>query len=260
MPPAVLHCRVIFRPAFPARPVTGKELPYLPAFLSQPTVAEKPYTAKMSCIAIICGGKSAPVPPAVLHCLRHLPSRLSREVCHGKVSSAPHRLPLETYGFQTAQRDFMPCIAIGGGKAAPCRLMYCTAASSSVPPFPRGLSREGKLCASSPSSRNIRFPDCAARHDALYRNRLRLHGAVPVPPAVSRFPAKSTQKKRSPVRGFSHVCVWRDSNPRPSESESDALSSCATNTKYPTTIPCFAPESKAIFYSRLFRLCSAGFS
>ena len=162
---------------------------------------------------------------------------LSRKVCLGKVSSAPHRLPLETYGFQTAQRDFMPCIAIGGGKAAPCRLMYCTAASSSVPPFPRGLSREGKLCASSPSSRNIRFPDCAARHDDLYR-----------------------KKKRSPVRGFSQVCVWRDSNPRPSESESDALSSCATNTKYPTTIPCFAPESKAIFYSRLFRLCSAGFS
>ena len=194
--------------------------------------------------------------PAACRFTLSFPQGLSRE---GKLCA--YRLPLETYGFQTAQRDIMPCIAIiCGGKAAPCRLMYCTAASSSVPPFPRGLSREGKLCASSPSSRNIRFPDCAARHDALYRNRLRLHGAVPVPPAVSRFPAKSTQKKRSPVRGFSHVCVWRDSNPRPSESESDALSSCATNTKYPTTIPCFAPESKAIFYSRLFRLCSAGFS
>lgn len=142
VPPAVLHCRVIFRPAFPARPVTGKELPYLPAFLSQPTVAEKPYTAKMPCTAIVCG---------------------------------------------------------------------CTV------PFP------------------CRLPSRAFRQN----------------------PHK---KKRSPVRGFSHVCVWRDSNPRPSESESDALSNCATNTKYPTTIPCFAPESKAIFYSRLFRLCSAGFS
>lgn len=143
-----------------------------------------------------------PMPPAVLHCLRHLPSRLSRKTCHRKRTSVPPGLPLPTYR---------------------CR-------------------------------------KTVHGENALYRNRLRLYGAVPVPPAVSRFPAKSAQKKRSPVRGFSHVCVWRDSNPRPSESESDALSSCATNTKYPTTIPCFAPESKAIFYSRLFRLCSAGFS
>ena len=156
----------------------------------------------MTCIAIICGDKAAPAPPAVLHCPRHLPSRLSRKTCHRKRTSVPPGLPLPTYR---------------------CR-------------------------------------KTVHGENALYRNRLRLHGAVPVPPAISRFPAKSTQKKRSPVRGFSHICVWRDSNPRPSESESDALSSCATNTKYPITIPCFAPESKAIFYPRLFRLCSAGFS
>lgn len=110
-------------------------------------------------------------------------------------------------------------------------------ASSSVPPFPQGLSREGTLCAYHFPLETYGFQ--TAQHDMM---------------------TCIAKKKRSPFRGFSQVCVWRDSNPRPSESESDALSSCATNTKYPTTIPCFAPESKAIFYSRLFRLCSAGFS
>ena len=54
-------------------------------------------------------------------------------------------------------------------------------------------------------------------------------------------------KKEKPVSGLLSVCVWRDSNPRPSESESDALSSCATNTKYFTTILCFVSQGKVIF-------------
>ncbi len=41
----------------------------------------------------------------------------------------------------------MTCIAIGGGKAAPRRLLSCTARVIFRPAFPQGLSREGKLCA-----------------------------------------------------------------------------------------------------------------
>ena len=116
---------VIFRPAFPARPVTGKELPCLPAFFSQPTIARKPYTAKMSCIAIVCGGKAAPAPSAILHCRvifrPAFPQSLSRE---GKLCA--YHLSLETCGFQTAQRDMMTCIAIGGGKAPlPSAILHC---------------------------------------------------------------------------------------------------------------------------------------
>ena len=52
------------------------------------------------CIAIICGGKSAHVSPAVLHCPRHLPSRLSRKTCHRKRASVPPGLLLPTYRCQ----------------------------------------------------------------------------------------------------------------------------------------------------------------
>ena len=41
----------------------------------------------------------------------------------------------------------MTCIAIGGGKAAPRRLLSCTARVIFRPAFPQSLSREGKLCA-----------------------------------------------------------------------------------------------------------------
>ena len=145
-------------------------------------------------------------------------------------------------------------------QGAPRRLLSCTARVIFRPAFPQGLSREGKLCA-------YRLPLETYGFQTAQRNMMPCTAivcgcTVPLPYRLSSraFRQNPRKKKRSPVRGFSQVCVWRDSNPRPSESESDALSSCATNTKYPTTIPCFAPESKAIFYSRLFRLCSAGFS
>ena len=133
-------------------------------------------------------------------------------------------------------------------------------ASSSVPPFPQPTAGKEPPCllvifskhtvAGKPYTAKI---SCVA---------ILCDRTAPLPYRLSSraFRQNPRKKKRSPFRGFSQICVWRDSNPRPSESESDALSSCATNTKYPTTIPCFAPESKAIFYSRLFRLCSAGFS
>ena len=101
----------------------------------------------MTCIAIICGGKAAPAPSAILHCRvifrPAFPQSLSRE---GKLCA--YHLSLETYGFQTAQRDMMTCIAIiCGDKAAPRRLLSCTARVIFRPAFPQGLSREGKLCA-----------------------------------------------------------------------------------------------------------------
>ena len=71
------------------------------------------------------------------------PQSLSRE---GKLCA--YHLSLETYGFQTAQRDMMTCIAIiCGDKAAPRCLLSCTACVIFRPAFPQGLSREGKLCA-----------------------------------------------------------------------------------------------------------------
>ena len=142
--------------------------------------------------------------PAACRFTLPFPQGLSRE---GKLCA--YRLPLETYGFQTAQRDMMPCIAIiCGGKAAPCRLLYCTAASSSVPPFPQDLSQEKNFRTSRPSSPNLPLPKNRTRRKCLVpqsfaavRCRSRAAGRL----ALS---GKIRAKKEKPVSGLlSGLCL-----------------------------------------------------
>ena len=118
---------------------------------------------------------SSSVPP--------FPQDLSQEKSFRASRPSSPNLPLPE---NRTRRKCLVSQSFAAARPLPHRLPSCTAASSSVPPFPQGLSWEGKLCASSPSSRNIRFPNCAARLYALYRNRRRQ--SRPAPSAILHCP------------------------------------------------------------------------